>query len=178
MPARLCFGRLMAGLALPVLAACAPGPRAVDALPRDAGPRMAELARMKDANDSLDAQAARRGSAPAAVAARPLVTGIGFSQVAGQPGRTLNERRLMAMRAARLDAMRDLAEQVHGLRLDSRTTVRDAVAVNDQIAGAVSGSIRGARLVRITPKGEDSYEVELALDADAVGYIVKAARQR
>uniref|UniRef100_A4WSZ8 Lipoprotein LPP20-like domain-containing protein n=1 Tax=Cereibacter sphaeroides (strain ATCC 17025 / ATH 2.4.3) TaxID=349102 RepID=A4WSZ8_CERS5 len=106
------------------------------------------------------------------------MTGIGFSQVAGQPGRTLNERRLMAMRAARLDAMRDLAEQVHGLRLDSRTTVRDAVAVNDQIAGAVSGSIRGARLVRITPKGEDSYEVELALDADAVGYIVKAARQR
>ncbi|MGP3697154.1 flagellar assembly lipoprotein FlgP [Rhodobacter sp. NSM] len=177
MTLRLRPGRL-AGLALPLLVACTPGPRAVDALPKDAGPRTSQLAQMKDANDALDAQAARRAAAPAAVPARPLVTGIGFSQVASQPGHTLNQRRLMAMRAARLDAMRDLAEQVHGLRLDARTTVRDAAAVNDQIAGVVSGTIRGARLLRVTPKGEDSYEVEIALDADAVGYIVKAARQR
>ncbi|ABA79204.2 flagellar assembly lipoprotein FlgP [Rhodobacter sphaeroides] len=168
----------LAGLVLPMLAACAPGPRAVDALPADAGPRVAELARMKDANDRLDGRSAGRSAGLIAVTPKPLVTGIGFAAVAGQPGHTLNERRLIAIRAAKIEAMRDLAEQVHGLRLDARTTVRDAVAVDDQIAGAVAGTIRGARLVRVTPKGSDSYEVELALDADAVGYIVKAARQR
>ena len=178
MPLRPRYGRL-AVLALPLLAACAPPPpRAVQALPADAGPRTTQLAQLKDAYDRLDPPASRRGAAPASPGARPLVTGLGFAQVSGQPGHTLNERRLMALRAARLEAMRDLAEQVHGLRLDSRTTVHDSVAVNDRIDAAVSGTLRGARLVRITPKGEDTYEVELALDADAVAYIVKAARQR
>ena len=36
------------------------------------------------------------------------MVGHGYAQVPGQPGKTHNEKRLMAMRAARLDAMRDL----------------------------------------------------------------------
>lgn len=172
-------GLLLAGFALPVLLACQPAPpRAVQALPPDAGARTKALAQMKDSFDRLDPPARRQvASASPAAPNRPLVSGLGFAQVAGQPGKTLNERRLMALRAARLEAMRDLAEQVHGLRLDSRTTVRDAVAVSDRIDATVQGTLRGARTVRITPKGADTYEVELALDPDTVAYILKAARR-
>jgi hypothetical protein len=43
------------------------------------------------------------------------------------------QARLMAIRAARVDAMRKLAERIKGLRLTSRTQVRDFVAESDEI---------------------------------------------
>ena len=101
---------------------------------------------------------------------------MGFSQVSNQPGKTTNQKRILAIRAARVEAIRDLTEQVHGLRISSSTTVKDAVIVDDVLRGRVDGEIRGARTVRITPKGSDGYEVVMALDTDMVRYIVKAAR--
>ena len=84
----------------------------------------------------------------------------------------------MAIRAARMDALRDLAEQVHGIRLSSTTTIRDAVVQDDSMTALVDGTIRGARTVRVTPKGTDSYEVEMMLDRDTVAYIVRALKGR
>ena len=37
----------------------------------------------------------------------------------------------MAIRAARMSAMRELAEQIHGLKVDSNTTVIDLMVQND-----------------------------------------------
>lgn len=110
------------------------------------------------------------------VQARPALLGRGFAQVAGQPGTTVNERRLLAMRAARLEAMRDLTEQIHGIRISSDSLVRDAVLRNDSLAAHVQGTLYGARTVSIEPKGEDGYSVVLELDADTVEYVVRAAR--
>ena len=55
----------------------------------------------------------------------------------------------MAIRSARMAAMRDLAEQIHGLKVDSSTTVIDLMVQNDTFRGVVSGTIRGA------PNGAD-----------------------
>lgn len=160
-------------LALPaVLAGCTPpAPRAVDALPLDATGTTASLAAMEDA---LDTPLAPAAAVPDRDAPLP-VTAVGFAQVAAQPGETLNARRLMALRAARMDALRVLAEQVHGIRLSGSTSVADAVLTDDRIAGLIDGTIRGARTLRVTPRGEDGYEVELALDPDMVAYIVRSA---
>ncbi|MFP4045090.1 MAG: hypothetical protein ACLFTP_11080, partial [Rhodosalinus sp.] len=46
-----------------------------------------------------------------------VLTGVGFGTVSIQPGETLNQRRKMAVRAARIAAMRDLAGQIHGVQL-------------------------------------------------------------
>lgn len=108
----------------------------------------------------------------------PAIQGLGYSQVSTQPGKTTNERRLMAIRAARMEAMRDLTEQVHGLRLNSETTVRDMALRSDVINGVVSGEIRGAKTKRITPKDNDTFEVVLELDVTTVAYILKAAKGR
>lgn len=112
----------------------------------------------------------------AAVPVMPRLSGRGFAQVAGQPGQTLNERRLLAMRAARLDALRDLTEQVHGIQISSDSYLRDAVLRNDTVAAHVQGSLRAARTVSIEPRGDDGYAVLLELDEATLAQVLRAAR--
>lgn len=106
----------------------------------------------------------------------PSISGVGYATVSAQPAKNVNQRRLMAIRAARIDAMRDLTEQVHGLKLNSRTTVINALVQNDTSRAAVDGTIRGARTVRINPVGKDTYEVVLELDRDMISRIMQALR--
>lgn len=156
------------------LTACAPThPSATDALPLDASPATRQLAQVKDMIDQLEPTV----TAPTAAAVAAPLLGRGFAQVAQQPGESVNQRRLLAMRAARLDALRDLTEQVHGIHLTSDSTLRDAVLRNDMLAARVEGTLRGARTLSIEPKGEDGYAVTMQLDADTVAYIVRAVGQ-
>jgi len=166
------FRSVLLSLTLLPLGACATTPRAVDALPHDASPRTEAVAKLKD-----DLTGARVVAAPSPA---PVVqfNGLGLSQVSTQPGKSKNEKRLMAIRAARMEALRDLTEQIHGIEIDAETTLRDQVVSSDTVRGMVDGEIRGARTLRITPKGDDSFEVVMALDPDTVAYIQRAARQR
>jgi outer membrane protein FlgP len=153
----------------------ASGPRAVDALPPDAQPQTRMLAEVKDQLDALDQGTAAHGTLPAHPAPMAAsLTGRGFSQVAGQPGHTLNEKRLMAIKAARLEALRDLTEQIHGIRISADSLLRDAVMRNDTLAAHVEGTLRGARTLSIEPRGEDGYAVTMELDADTVAYVLRA----
>ena len=106
----------------------------------------------------------------------PTITGMGYASVAAQPAKSVNQRRLMAIRAARLEAMRNLTEQVHGIRINSRTTIIDAIVQNDSLRATVDGLIVGAKTVRINPVGSDTYEVVLELDQALINTIMKAAR--
>ena len=106
----------------------------------------------------------------------PTLTAIGYAVTSSQPGRSESQKRLMAIRSARMAAMRDLAEQIHGLQVDSSTTVIDLMVQNDTFRGVVSGTIRGARTVRINPTGTDTYEVVLEIDREMIGYLLKVAR--
>ena len=107
----------------------------------------------------------------------PTLTAIGYAVTSSQPGRSQAQKRLMAIRSARMAAMRDLAEQIHGLQVDSSTTVIDLMVQNDTFRGVVSGTIRGARTVRINPTGSETYEVVLEIDREMIGYLLKTARQ-
>ncbi|HCD49836.1 MAG: hypothetical protein CNE91_06900 [SAR116 cluster bacterium MED-G04] len=106
----------------------------------------------------------------------PTLTAIGYAVVSNQPGQSNAQKRLMAIRAARMAAMRDLAEQIHGLKVDGSTTVIDLMVQNDTFRGVVSGTIRGARTVRINPTGSDTYEIVLEIDRDIVTRLMSAAR--
>ena len=63
-------------------------------------------------------------------------------------------------------AMRDLAEQIHGLKVEGNTTAIDLMVQNDTFRGIVSGTIRGARTVRINPTGSDTHYEVLLLEID------------
>lgn len=110
-------------------------------------------------------------------AAAPPLQGIGYAVISAQPGRNKAHKSLMAIRVARMDAMRSLAEQIHGLQVDGRTTIAEAVVQSDTLRATVSGVIRGARIVKIEPQSADIYEVVLEVDHELIAYMLKAARR-
>lgn len=132
-----------------------------------------QLARTEEVLDVLDAQQ----KSVTAASTVPTLQGVGYAVVSVQPGRTVTQKRLLAIRAARLDAMRALTEQIHGLHVNSSTTVAEAVVQSDTLRATVTGVIRGARTVHIEPKTSDTYEVLLEIDRDMIDRMIKMARR-
>ena len=99
---------------------------------------------------------------------RESLTATGYAVISVQNHRLPAQQRLLAIRAAKLDAYRSLTEQVYGLRMDATATVADMVVQNDTFRSRVEGVIYGATLVSITPSGDDTYETTLSLDKATV----------
>jgi hypothetical protein len=59
-------------------------------------------------------------------------------------------------------------EQVYGQYLDANTTVAEMVLQSDTFRARVQGVIYGAKLVSITPVGDDTYETTLSLSNEIV----------
>ena len=165
---------LTLGLCTILLAACQT-PLAVDLTPMVAGTPVAR------ASDSAQLMADLTPNL-ALVERREALTATGYAVISVQSHRNTAQQRLLAIRAAKLDAYRSLAEQVYGVRLDANATVADMVVQNDTFRVRVEGVIFGAKLVSITPTGDDTYETTLSLDRAVVQdlrtlYLVqKAAR--
>tara|TARA_Y100001978_G_scaffold198701_1_gene211606 strand:+ start:501 stop:1091 length:591 start_codon:yes stop_codon:yes gene_type:complete len=106
----------------------------------------------------------------------PSVTAVGFSSIAIQPSKSLNQRRLMAIRAAKLDAYRNLTEQLHGIYIQGETTIGEAILTSDKLGAALRGTVIGARTVKIEPTGSDTYQVELAVSQAHVDRLIRAYR--
>ena len=106
---------------------------------------------------------------PVAKPAPPVPTtemvAFGFASIAAQSGEDLNQRRLQAALAAKLDAYRSLAEQLYGLDLAGESTVEGGRVRSDNIRARVAGAITGAELVSIEPFGNDSYQATVRLPA-------------
>jgi len=74
------------------------------------------------------------------------------------------QARLMAVRAARLDALRRLGERIQGVMITSETSVRDFVAESDEIRTAMRAFIRGAREIGIRYHADELIvEVEMEI---------------
>jgi hypothetical protein len=88
------------------------------------------------------------------------------------------QQKLMAMRAAQIDAYRSLAEQVHGFRVWGNTAVSDFVTQNDGVRTYVDAFIRGARLVNMSAIGDGNYEatVELSLPPEFADCVRRTPR--
>ena len=132
-----------------------------------------------DSNQSLKSSSALLNERRAAETSKyyvPSVTAIGFSSIAIQPSKSLNQRRLMAIRAAKLDAYRNLTEQLHGIYIQGETTIGEAVLTSDKLGAALRGTVIGARTVKIEPTGSDTYQVELAVSQTHVDRLIKAYR--
>ena len=105
---------------------------------------------------------------PPLVEKRETISATGYAVVTVQNHKNPAQQRLMAIRASKLDAYRNLTEQVYGQQLDASSTVADMIVTNDTFRTKVEGIIYGARLVSITPVGEDTYDTTLSLDRDVV----------
>jgi len=104
-------------------------------------------------------------SAPAAKYQNHKIMAVGYGALGGANSQyTHGQQKLMAMRAAKLDAYRSLAEQVYGFRLWGGTAVSAFSTQNDTVRTYVDSYIRGARLVNMTPIADGNYEATVELD--------------
>ncbi len=92
----------------------------------------------------------------------------GYAVISVQKSDSPAHQRLLSIRASKLDAYRSLMEQVYGQYLDANTTVAEMVLQSDTFRARVQGVIYGAKLVSITPVGDDTYETTLSLSNEIV----------
>jgi hypothetical protein len=107
-------------------------------------------------------------SAPMAMASGSstgAIRGIGYAAISIQPGRSKVQKQLMAIRASRLAAMRELAEKIYGLDVNSYSSLSEGIMQADTLRGTVAGLVRNARTVSIGPIKTDIYETILEIDA-------------
>ena len=81
-------------------------------------------------------------------------------------GLTEVQKRLLAMRASKLDAYRTLAERVYGTQIIGNSTVENLVIQNDQYRSFVDAHILGAKVLYQEVMADGSYEtmVEMVID--------------
>lgn len=105
---------------------------------------------------------------PKPVYKKQVIIATGYANISAQNSDNAAQRRLMAIRASKLDAYRNLTEQVYGQQLNASTTVEDMIVVNDTMRAHVEGLVYGAKVVSISPIGDDSYETKLELEQDTL----------
>lgn len=98
----------------------------------------------------------------------PVLTAVGYAPIESQQGSNANVKRLMAMKASKLEAYRELAEQVYGQRIEGSQSLSSLVVNSESLRASVDGVIRGAKVVKTYPVGEDTYVTELTLDMKRV----------
>ena len=94
----------------------------------------------------------------------PVIKAVGYAPISAQPGEQDSIRLLSAIKASKLDAYRELAEQVYGQKIDANNSLANLVLQDAQLQSSVQGIIRGAEVVKSYPVGDDTYATELSLD--------------
>lgn len=98
----------------------------------------------------------------------PILKAIGYAPISSQPGNTDEEKMILAMRAAKLDAYRELAEQVYGQQLSGTQTLGALALNNSELSASVQGVIQGAEVIKSYSVGTDTYVTEMQLDMQVV----------
>lgn len=108
----------------------------------------------------------------------PIIKAVGYAPISLQKGQTDSQKMILAIRSSKLDAYRELAEQVYGHNIQGATSVQGMIASNDNLKAKVNGLIRGAKVIKNYALG-DIYTTELELDMKVVYSLYKVQnRQR
>jgi len=92
-----------------------------------------------------------------------IFSAVGYAPIAAQKGATLDVQIINAIKASKLEAYKELAEQIYGVLITSKNTVSDSSLQNEQIDSRVKGLVRGARVLKSYHEA-DMYITELELD--------------
>ncbi len=127
-------------------------------------------------NNSL-AQTGERASPPSQPAySSSVIKAKGSGVEPNDPNMSPAEKALMAKRAAKLDALRNLVEEVYGVKITSDSYVRDFVLQSDDTRSRVNTFIQGARVVSEQKMPDGSYQVEVELDIEPLRGILGIIR--
>lgn len=98
------------------------------------------------------------------VATPRKLTAVGYGAIGNYAQYSTGQQKLMAMRAAQVDAYRNLAEQVYGFRIAGNTAVSAFATQSDSVKTYVDAAIRGARVVGVTSMTDGNYEATVELE--------------
>ena len=98
----------------------------------------------------------------------PVLKAVGYAPISSQNGESDSMKLIMAMKASKLDAYRELTEQVYGQKIEGRQSVSGLIVDSETLRASVEGVIRGAEIVKTYPVGDDTYVTELSLDMKQV----------
>lgn len=86
------------------------------------------------------------------------------------------QRKLLAMRASRLDAYRAMAEQVYGLRIEGGSTVGSLALKDDSFKVYIDAFIRGARVTNVAQREDGTVETTVEMDFDTNAATAQASQ--
>ena len=91
---------------------------------------------------------------------------VGYGAMDSDSKKSSVQKRLMAIRASKMDAYRSMAERVYGASVQGSTTVRDIVVQNDRFRTYVETYMHGARVVStdVLPDGSVETILEMIID--------------
>jgi len=98
---------------------------------------------------------------------------IGYATVDVQVGSSQDIKMLNAIKASKLEAYKELAEQVYGVMLTSENTVQEYQLQADGLKTKVKGLVRGAKVIRSYHEA-DIYITELGLNMHTLPYLKDA----
>lgn len=108
----------------------------------------------------------------------PVLKAVGQAPISLQKSTNDTQKMLLAIKASKIAAYAELAEQVFGQQVNGKTSMLNLVVGDNELKTSINGVIRGARVVRSYPVG-DTYTTELELDFKEVYDIyLGSTRQR
>lgn len=93
----------------------------------------------------------------------PVLKAVGYAVINIQPGPSQSEKMLQAIRASKMDAYRELAEQLNGQQVKAHSSYKDLTQTSNALDVSVAGMVRGAKVVATYPRG-NTYATEMELD--------------
>jgi len=103
---------------------------------------------------------------------------VGYASITAQPSTDVAQRRLMAARASRIDAYRNMAELVFGVSFGSESATNDNRLQNDVMRTRVNGRLQGVEIISIEPLGNDTYQTTLRMPGIEVARLRSATAGR
>lgn len=101
----------------------------------------------------------------------PIIVRVtGYGAYLDNPRMSKGQNQLMAMRSAKLDAYRAMAERVYGTRVSGGSTVEAMVLRDDRFRTYVDSVIRGAKVISTYELAHGNYETTMELVLEPTFY--------
>ncbi|MFT6907313.1 MAG: hypothetical protein ACJAS1_003991 [Oleiphilaceae bacterium] len=97
-------------------------------------------------------------------------TSVGYAPIAAQKGETFDLQMLNAIKASKLEAYKELAEQIYGVFVNAKNSVSGSSLQDDLIESRVKGLVKGARVLKSYHEG-DLYITELELNMQSLPFL-------
>lgn len=91
-------------------------------------------------------------------------TGVGLGVVRDDDRRPDNVKQLVAIRAAKLEAVRSLAEQIHGIKVTSKSDLTSSQLLSDRSSMETFAVLHGVRFVKVEPIQPGVYQALAEVD--------------